>query len=1525
MSEETTNSESASETARSEAISRPPAKGRNVLLMVAAIVIVIALIATAFVVMPKKKEKAELTATIKGDVLEVDAGASKNLTVVAMFGTKDVTNDTSTTTLFWSVTPSSTGSFAYKARSEVPFKAAIQAGTGTVTCSVKYKETPESDEIMVVAEKSITILPPYLDSVSVSPVSKTIQPGGNWTFVATAVSSVGLPISGANFAWSIAVDPGVTCTLNVTTGPSIRLDVGSVLGNATLTATGSYVGRSKIGNASIVVGYLPPRSIDYVWYDMFNVPTGSWYDVRYKVYQQEERITDSYPWLFYYHSDPTGNLYLYSLLRLNITGRNVSEVNTNGRPEFLPMLSPTERGGTIWIDWYMQYLTSDELDSRYSSFASQDDGWIVVLNGTVTLDKQAAKMVLNITEDGLATFDRWWSENQAVVNQRYSEFLIDEFARTNAWNAYESYYQLFALTLDASKVGDKVVLRYDLVTWGMETLMLRWLHECFLPVEMWYEDMHFHMIIMPEWATIDIDTAVTYALYAYETIDSMGKDEAEPCWVFQPLLGDAIESSIDHPVSIFDKYADQAYLNRQPDSTLYGTYMPYDIVPAAWNLSENETLKIKWPAGNQTFRYRVDQGVAINITDEIAVRYSEPMNTDFTGKITVNDTAKEVEFVGPMDMYDWSKTQIAHSFLSDEWNRLGGSLLPYGMPWVEFETKNPVRIYLDHFEVTAQNSAPANDDVTVTVRAINNYGSTYYRYNGTVNFTCTDTASSLPANYTFKLADKGTHTFVGGVEFQTLGMQNITVTNVTTTIPAEFGNKSVMVLPIRNASSMQVDVYYVPAVGVPENVTVTVYDQYGAVFLNYTGTVTFSSNRTAGVDVTLPPDYTFVLGDAGVHKIVDSLTFNADGMFCVNASDTANASVMGSQSDITVFDNPEVIGHFDVTGIRNMLGKQRSDVSVTAYDQYGRVFKRYNGTVHFSANASGGVFPADYTFLVADQGLKLFVKGVSFTVSQDTVYNVTVADTVVTTATGSQTGILITYKPASETIRMYDFFQEPFGEWWYWRWPGYGTDVIINNEPGKYSFLYTADGTGGVGIIYAPYRWNITGTNLSQISVHNPEFMPVLGTPNVPGARADVAIYFEYLSWNWWNNYWVPVWHMPSAAMDAQIIDGYYPGVTYNITMNRAAAEEWLGMPQTANPLNWWNLNGQNFINKWEAWILNEGNNRLNVWPGYEWPYISMGTKMVLSVKPNGDIFLRIGHLGEGYEILMTRWLNETNICNHEAYYEDMLINVKYYSDWIDLQFDAAVQYSLRAVKANESATNEGAWAWDPLLIDYVPTWETPGGTMKSKFDPWAYLTYLSYNAGDPSFGYEVPYDSGVAYFNLTDYQTFVIQLPTGNDNLGYLAEPMPWDSLVRVIMSGYPGSPPGNPPAPDSYDYSAYWPLMYNGTMTLGYYVSGGVDIRSMFNPVTNTITMKGPLNFDNAHQSNGALYRGAPWIEFNVTIGTGPTSLPNPPVQAPPTGFATEPAATTITADMIVVLSLAAAAMVVIATIAVISRRKD
>jgi len=74
--------------------------------------------------------------------------------------------------------------------------------------------------------------------------------------------------------------------------------------------------------------------------------------------------------------------------------------------------------------------------------------------------------------------------------------------------------------------------------------------------------------------------------------------------------------------------------------------------------------------------------------------------------------------------------------------------------------------------------------------------------------------------------------------------------------------------------------------------------------------------------------------------------------------------------------------------------------------------------------------------------------------------------------------------------------------------------------------------------------------------------MPILGTPDVEGARASVDVYFQYLSTEWWDSYWEPVWDMNPAIMEAQLSDGWYPGIIYTVTMNRARPWNGWGCPR---------------------------------------------------------------------------------------------------------------------------------------------------------------------------------------------------------------------------------------------------------------------------------------------------------------------------------------------------------------------------
>src|SRR5439155_5560396 len=80
-----------------------------------------------------------------------------------------------------------------------------------------------------------------------------------------------------------------------------------------------------------------------------------------------------------------------------------------------------------------------------------------------------------------------------------------------------------------------------------------------------------------------------------------------------------------------------------------------------------------------------------------------------------------------------------------------------------------------------------------TVTAKDASGAVVTGYTGTIHFTSSDTAASLPGDYTFGPADAGTKTFPEQLTLQTAGSQTVTATD--TAAPSLTGSQTVTVLP----------------------------------------------------------------------------------------------------------------------------------------------------------------------------------------------------------------------------------------------------------------------------------------------------------------------------------------------------------------------------------------------------------------------------------------------------------------------------------------------------------------------------------------------------------------------------------------------------------------------------------------------------------------------------------------------------------------------------------------------------------
>lgn len=509
------------------------------------------------------------------------------------------------------------------------------------------------------------------------------------------------------------------------------------------------------------------RGVQYRWHGMFEEPFGDWWDHRWNY----QIVSDSYPYIYGKYVDYGGIGAYYSSMQLDLDAYNLPEVNMNANPEFLPQLG-TERGGTAAIDWCLQYITYEEAAATSPLLAAYYDGWISRLSGMVALDATAAKGVMGVTDGDLEDFDTWWAANEMSFTTAYESWLIEDAERLGTFSMYDWPLQIMIMNMDAFKENDTVVLSYDLVSWGMEALMTKWLHEAFMPTEWYFEDFSMHAVISPETADIQVDTAVTGAVFGWKDIST---DELS--WVWRGMLQDYIPSyeTLGQQPSDFDPYEELSYMNMYAGSQWYGYMVPFEYTPGAFNLSEGEELSFEWPGGPQTFIVADHDYVTAEY--EMTVPYSEPSPADLPAGVSVDTALRTLKFEGPIDMYSWSREQTAHSYLASEWDRLG--VLPYGMPWIEFRASvgapEPFMLVLENIPYEVATEQPVN----ITLKVVDHNDQVCEDYRGTVYFQSSDPYAVLPEPYTFTAEDAGVHVFE--VRFMTAGDQWLGIEDIVNT------------------------------------------------------------------------------------------------------------------------------------------------------------------------------------------------------------------------------------------------------------------------------------------------------------------------------------------------------------------------------------------------------------------------------------------------------------------------------------------------------------------------------------------------------------------------------------------------------------------------------------------------------------------------------------------------------------------------------------------------------------------------
>jgi len=279
----------------------------------------------------------------------------------------------------------------------------------------------------------------------------------------------------------------------------------------------------------------------------------------------------------------------------------------------------------------------------------------------------------------------------------------------------------------------------------------------------------------------------------------------------------------------------------------------------------------------------------------------------------------------------------------------------------------------------------------VTVTAKDAAGNTATGYAGTVHLTSSDGAAVLGANATLT---SGVGTF--SATLNTVGSRTITATDTVTS--SITGSQAAITVNPGAATTLTVTGYVNPTVsGAAHTVTVTAKDAAGNMATSYAGTVHLTSTDGAAV---LGANATLTSG-VGTFNV----TLNTVGTQSITATDTVTNSITGLQTAITV--NPGAAATLTVTGYANpTISGVAHNVTVTAKDAAGNTATGYAGTVHLTSSDGAAVLGANAT-LTSGVG--------TFSVTLNTVGSrtITATDTVTSSITGTQTGIVVNSSAAT--------------------------------------------------------------------------------------------------------------------------------------------------------------------------------------------------------------------------------------------------------------------------------------------------------------------------------------------------------------------------------------------------------------------------------------------------------------------------------------------------------------------------------
>jgi hypothetical protein len=294
-----------------------------------------------------------------------------------------------------------------------------------------------------------------------------------------------------------------------------------------------------------------------------------------------------------------------------------------------------------------------------------------------------------------------------------------------------------------------------------------------------------------------------------------------------------------------------------------------------------------------------------------------------------------------------------------------------------------------HFIVSAASPETAGSAFSFTVTARDANNNTATGYAGTIHFTSSDAAATLPAN---SALTNGAGTFSATLKIP--GSQAITATDTVTA--SIVGTSGTIVVNPGAATHFIVSAASPETVGSAFSCTVTAQDAANNTATAYAGTVHFISSDGSAV---LPANSTLISG-VGTFP----LTLLTAGNQIVTATDTVTGSITGTSSTIVV--NPGLATHFTVSATSPQAAGATFNFIVTALDAGNFIASGYSGTVHFTSSDGAATLPANSTLT---NGTGTFPATLKTAGSQ----SIAATDTVTASITGTSSTIIVNFGSAN--------------------------------------------------------------------------------------------------------------------------------------------------------------------------------------------------------------------------------------------------------------------------------------------------------------------------------------------------------------------------------------------------------------------------------------------------------------------------------------------------------------------------------